>query len=310
MNFAKSVYGKKRISKEEYERLPEEEKKRFKFQLLDPDFSPGPGDDISFSYRITQAGLNILQANFWVDHHRLTENFNDHIEDIKKRNAEYFREKHHIANWSKEIDNYPLYKAMEYLNHVNIEMEKQSELKFLDYGSGNGRDAFHLLMRGGTIIDCCDIALENLKIAAKNIGKFFGLRTNFILLFRNDRIPVLDGTYDFINCNGVIHHASNPKEIIKELHRVLKPNGQMAIMIYTEKLYEDLRLKIESLMKEKNWTKEQAMGWFTDNAPYATYYTEEQGRELLKEFKIEEVKTYHDGQFRIYKCRRENEILA
>lgn len=208
-----------------------------KIGILDENFSPGPGDDVDYSYRIAQAGLNILQANFWVDHHRMTENFNDKIEDVKKRNAEYFREKHHIANWSKEIDNYPLQDAMEYLKFINIEIEKRSELRFLDYGSGNGRDAFVLLAKGGTTVDCCDISLENLKIAASNLGNFMRLRANFILLFSNDRIPVLDETYDFINCNGVLHHADNPKEIVRELHRVLKPNGQMAVMLYTEKLH-------------------------------------------------------------------------
>lgn len=66
-----------------------------------------------------------------------------------------------------------------------------------------------------------------------------------------------------------------------------------------------MKPKIEKLMAEKGWTQEKAMGWLTDNAPFSTYYTEEQGRNLLKEFKIEEIKEYHDGQFRIYKCRKE-----
>lgn len=98
MNFAPSVKGKKRITKEEYDKLSKKEKEKFKFQLLDEDFSPGPGDDISFSYRVVKAGLQIYVANFWVDHHRQTENFNDNIEDIKARNANYFRIKHGLEN--------------------------------------------------------------------------------------------------------------------------------------------------------------------------------------------------------------------
>ena len=70
-----------------------------KVGLLDENFSPGPGDDIDYSYRVEKAGLfrSVLNNN-WVDHHRLTENFNDHIEDVKQRNAKYFREKHKIDN--------------------------------------------------------------------------------------------------------------------------------------------------------------------------------------------------------------------
>lgn len=64
--------------------------------LLDENFSPGPGDDIDYSFRIFNQGLIIPEANFWVDHHRQTENFNDNIEFEKIRNAGYFRKKHNF----------------------------------------------------------------------------------------------------------------------------------------------------------------------------------------------------------------------
>jgi len=68
---------------------------------FDEAFSPGPGDDIDFSYRVNRAGLRIYIANFWVDHHRQTENFNDDLEFVKMRNAGYFRKKHNIKpSWS------------------------------------------------------------------------------------------------------------------------------------------------------------------------------------------------------------------
>lgn len=68
---------------------------------FDENFSPGPGDDIDFSYRVAKAGLRIYIANFWVDHHRQTENFNDNLEFRKMQNAGYFRKKHSIKpSWS------------------------------------------------------------------------------------------------------------------------------------------------------------------------------------------------------------------
>ena len=39
-----------------------------------------------------------MVANFWVDHHRMTENFNDNIEKQKQKNAKYFRSKHEIRD--------------------------------------------------------------------------------------------------------------------------------------------------------------------------------------------------------------------
>jgi len=66
--------------------------------LLDEKFSPGPGDDIDYSYRVHKAGLLIYVANFWVDHHRMTENFNDNIKE-KEINATYFRKKYKLGEF-------------------------------------------------------------------------------------------------------------------------------------------------------------------------------------------------------------------
>lgn len=61
--------------------------------VLDEEFSPGPGDDVSYSYRIYLAGLYVGIANFAVDHHRLGENFND-CSELCQKGAETFRRKY------------------------------------------------------------------------------------------------------------------------------------------------------------------------------------------------------------------------
>ncbi|MCX7177141.1 MAG: class I SAM-dependent methyltransferase [Proteobacteria bacterium] len=41
-----------------------------------------------------------------------------------------------------------------------------------------------------------------------------------------------DSTFDFIWSWGVIHHSSNTRRILQEMHRVLKSGGQAVIMVY------------------------------------------------------------------------------
>ncbi len=93
------INGKKRLSVEEYNKLSDKEKKKFKEMFFDEMFTPGPGDDLDVSYRVCKAGLRIFQANFWVDHHRQTENFNDNIEEQITKNAKYFRKKHKVGEF-------------------------------------------------------------------------------------------------------------------------------------------------------------------------------------------------------------------
>lgn len=59
---------------------------------FDEAFSPGCGDDIDYSFRVFLSGLRIYLAQFWVDHHRMTEHKNQD-QFIIKSHAEYFRNK-------------------------------------------------------------------------------------------------------------------------------------------------------------------------------------------------------------------------
>lgn len=68
-----------------------------KIGLLDEDYSPGPGDDVDYTYRVAKTGLFPVVANFAVDHHRLCENYND-MSELCRKGAETFRRKHGIPD--------------------------------------------------------------------------------------------------------------------------------------------------------------------------------------------------------------------
>lgn len=66
-----------------------------KIGVFDEAFSPGPGDDIDYSYRVQLAKLRVYMAEFWVDHHRSTQNFNDSSE-MQQRGGRTFQNKYGI----------------------------------------------------------------------------------------------------------------------------------------------------------------------------------------------------------------------
>ena len=72
---------------------------RNKIGVFDEEFNPGCGDDIDYTYRVIQAGLNVLEAPFWVDHHRTGEHYNED-EQMKQDHALYFRKKHKLGEFA------------------------------------------------------------------------------------------------------------------------------------------------------------------------------------------------------------------
>lgn len=72
-----------------------------KVGLFDEDL--GPGDDIDYCYRVYLLGLKIAIANFWVDHHRLTEHMvsNGDSEKLIKLMANKFRKKWSLGEYEK-----------------------------------------------------------------------------------------------------------------------------------------------------------------------------------------------------------------
>lgn len=44
-----------------------------------------------------------------------------------------------------------------------------------------------------------------------------------------ERLPFVDNSFDFVTCQTLLIHISNPKNVIKEMLRVLKPGGLLAV---------------------------------------------------------------------------------
>lgn len=49
-----------------------------------------------------------------------------------------------------------------------------------------------------------------------------------------DLDPAADGPFDYVNCNGVLHHLSDPDRGLRSLTAVTKPDGGLGIWIYAK----------------------------------------------------------------------------
>ena len=64
---------------------------------FDTNYEIGDAVDIDWSYRVYNAGLNIIPIRYFNDHHHQTAHVNENrldLEDIRKRNGEFFKRKY------------------------------------------------------------------------------------------------------------------------------------------------------------------------------------------------------------------------
>jgi 2-polyprenyl-3-methyl-5-hydroxy-6-metoxy-1,4-benzoquinol methylase len=101
--------------------------------------------------------------------------------------------------------------------------------KVLEIGCGMGLHSLELARRGAEVhaVDLTDMAVE----AAQARMKEFGTDA-YIQCADAESLPYEDGTFDFVWSWGVIHHSARTARIVREIGRVLKPQGETRVMVY------------------------------------------------------------------------------
>lgn len=107
--------------------------------------------------------------------------------------------------------------------------ELTKDRRILEVGFGPGYDALKF-MQAGAIYSGIDITAENIDRTKKHLG-YFGLDPN-VVQGDVEHLPYPDAWFDVVYSNGVLHHVPNLGDALQEIRRVLKPGGQMTILMY------------------------------------------------------------------------------
>jgi len=182
--------------------------------------------------------------------------------------------------------------------------------KVLEIGCGSGNDAVRFVESGANYTGI-DLTLRAVASTIKKIHN-----KGLVRQMNAEFIDFPDKHFDMVYSFGVIHHTVNPDRVMGEIYRVLKPGGQILIMLYNKFSY---RYLIEIMILRKiAWflhipkfdyirkqiphpTKEQWISINTDNVgcPMSRVYTKKQAEGLLWRFRKVTSFTTDNSWFRI-----------
>lgn len=178
----------------------------------------------------------------------------------------------------------------------------------LDGGCGNGR-FLEIASRGAA--EVVGIDLSNAIDAAHHLFK----NKNNIHLIQGSllQLPFRDGVFDKCYCIGVIQHTPNPEKVMRELPRVVKPAGQLAVTIYEKRKFTMLNGKYFLRHLTKHMNQKFLLGVIKGLAPILFPLTDilfripRLGR--VFQFMIPFCNYVHDSELKKWRKRYEMAIL-
>jgi ubiquinone/menaquinone biosynthesis C-methylase UbiE len=115
---------------------------------------------------------------------------------------------------------YPwLYEAAEFRMHAGD--------KVLEIGCGSGSDLLQFA-KHGALATGVDLTAKHVELARRRVG-------DLGVVHHADarHLPFKDESFDYIYSHGVLHHCDDPKRVVGEMLRVLRPGGGFNVHVYS-----------------------------------------------------------------------------
>ena len=172
-----------------------------------------------------------------------------------------------------------------------IPYDELKDLDVLEIGVGQGTHA-QLIATHAKSFTGIDLT-EAASASTKKRFELAGLKGN-ILRMDAEAMSFPDNSFDFIWSWGVIHHSSNTQNVLREMHRVLRPGGYATVMVYYRSFIQYYLISgiARGLLRREFWKTgdiHQINQAATDGALARYYSTEEFSRLLGQLFTIEKV---------------------
>ena len=140
----------------------------------------------------------------------------------------------------------------------------------LEVGCGAAVDLARFA-KGGAIVTGVDLAPSAIDLARANFEQ--QRLTGRFEVADGEQLPFGDNSFDLVYAHGVVQYTANPRRLVEECRRVLKPGGQAVFQVYNRVSWLNA---LSKLMK---------VGLEHDDAPVLLKYSIAEFRALLAGFR-------------------------
>lgn len=110
-----------------------------------------------------------------------------------------------------------------------IPFDRLNGCSVLEIGCGMGLHT-ELMIRAGALVTAIDISDTSIDATTRRLS-LRGLDARLLQMDASN-LSFPDASFDFVWSWGVIHHSAQTATIIKEIARVLRPHGEVRLMVY------------------------------------------------------------------------------
>ena len=188
--------------------------------------------------------------------------WNEHIHDLELA-------KHPVGTlgFFHDLSEYRFDK-LRYLPNV-VDFDGYRDKKILEVGCGVGIDLIRFA-QGGAQVQGLDLAEQSIDLAQKYFEQE-GVR-GVLNLGNGEDLAFDDNSFDMVYAHGVIQYTANPRKMVNELRRVVRPDGEVIMMVYNRHSW--LNFLSETL----------GVGLEHQDAPVLRKYTIVEFKKLLQAF--------------------------
>src|SRR5882762_1971235 len=101
--------------------------------------------------------------------------------------------------------------------------------RLLEVGCGMGTDLLQFA-RAGAKVTGTDLTPRSIEISRRHLT-VYGESGDFAIV-DCETLPFANESFDVVYSNGVLHHTPDTASAVREIHRVLRPNGEARVMLY------------------------------------------------------------------------------